>query len=48
MDDYVLCTSEGPIFTQPVKNIYLWPNVIEKAWLKTTGFTEKIIEKSTP
>lgn len=48
MDDYMLCTEDRPLFVQPIKNIYLWPNILEKAWLKITGFTEKIIEKSSP
>lgn len=44
----MLCTVEGPLFAQPASSVYLWTNVIEKAWLKTTGFTEKVIGKSTP
>lgn len=48
MDDYMLCTEDRPLFVQPIKNIYLWPNILQKAWLKITGFTEKIIEKSSP
>jgi len=26
----------------------MWPNLIEKAWFKTHGFMEKLIERSSP
>lgn len=28
IDDYILCANSRPLFIQPVKNMYLWPNLL--------------------
>lgn len=50
IDDYILCSSSDkkPQFSQPVKGIYMWPSIIEKAWFKIKGNAAKRIEKNTP
>jgi hypothetical protein len=34
IDDYILCCDKRPIFTQPIDGMYMWPCLVEKAWLK--------------
>ena len=46
IDDYVLCHDKRPLFSQPIKSIYMWPCLLEKAWLKAKGNTGKRIEKA--
>lgn len=42
IDDYILCRDKGlgklePVFSQPQKNMYMWPCLLEKAWFKLKG-----------
>lgn len=37
IDDYFLCHNDEPIFSQPCQNKYIWPLILEKAWLKIRG-----------
>ena len=37
IDDYILCKDGRPMFCQPCKMRYMWPCLIEKAWLKIRG-----------
>jgi hypothetical protein len=37
-----------PVFAQPQKNMYMWPCVIEKAWLKFKGSSLKRLEQNSP
>lgn len=48
IDDYILCKDGKPIFTQPCKMRYMWPCLIEKAWLKMRGNLEKRVEQTSP
>jgi hypothetical protein len=48
IDDYILCQGGKPLFSQPVKNIYMWPSLLEKAWFKVKGNSAKRIEKNSP
>ena len=45
IDDYILCREPNPklqpMFTQPQKNIYMWPCILEKAWFKIKGNSAK-------
>jgi len=45
IDDYILCAGKMPLFSQPVKNIYMWTCLLEKAWLKVNGHIEQRIQK---
>jgi hypothetical protein len=45
IDDYMLCVGKVPLFSQPVKGIYMWPCLLEKAWLKVNGHIEQRIQK---
>ena len=38
IDDYTLCSDKIPLFTQPIRGIYMWPCLIEKAWFKVKGY----------
>ena len=48
IDDYILCKDMKPIFTQPCKMMYMWPCLIEKAWLKIRGNLAKRVEQTSP
>lgn len=48
IDDYMLCSGKVPLFSQPVKGIYMWPCLLEKAWLKVNGHIEQRIQKQSP
>jgi hypothetical protein len=38
IDDYILCNSQGPFFSKPIKYADMWTCLIEKAWLKLNSF----------
>lgn len=40
IDDYMLCSQKQPLFVQPIKGIYLWPCLLEKAWFKVKGYID--------
>ncbi len=49
VDDYTLCSEDSTLFTEPIIHLgkpYLWPLIIEKAWLKMKGLSAKILEQS--
>jgi hypothetical protein len=48
IDDYIICNDRTPLFSQPIKGIYMWPCLLEKAWLKVKGNIAKKIEKNSP
>lgn len=52
IDDYILCRELGsrvqPVFSQPMKNMYMWPCILEKAWFKLKDNSAKRIEQNTP
>jgi hypothetical protein len=48
IDDYIICSKRTPLFSQPVKGIYIWPCLLEKAWFKVKGYIDNRIEKNTP
>lgn len=48
IDDYILCSNQTPVFSQPIKSMYLWPCLLQKAWFKTHGFTSRVIQRLTP
>jgi uncharacterized phage-associated protein len=48
VDDYVLCFKDRPIFSQPVKGMYMWPCILEKAWQKVKGYGSKRISITSP
>ena len=54
VDDLILCESGQPRFVQPVyanqnyARPYLWPCIVEKAWLKLKGAAMKKIIKVSP
>ena len=48
IDDYIICAEKMPFFSQPIKGIYLWPCLLEKAWFKVKGYIDQKIEKNTP
>lgn len=48
IDDYILCDQIKPIFSQPVEGEYMWPCLIEKAWLKVGGYSSNQIQVTSP
>ena len=48
IDDYILCYKDRPIFSQPIKGIYMWPCLLEKAWQKVKGYGSKKISITSP
>lgn len=48
IDDYILCRNDKPFFSQPCKMMYMWPCLIEKAWLKIRGNSAKRVEQTSP
>ena len=49
IDDYVLCASDRqPLFAQPIRGIYMWPCLLEKAWFKVKGYIDQRIKKNSP
>lgn len=48
VDDLILCEHGKPLFAQPVLNQYMWPCILEKAWIKMKGSSMKRIVKSPP
>lgn len=48
IDDYILCSDQRPLFSQPIRGIYMWPCLLEKAWLKVKGYINQKIEKNSP
>lgn len=48
IDDYILCCERKPLFAQPIKGMYMWPCLLEKAWFKVKGNLTKKIEKNSP
>lgn len=48
IDDYTLCYKEKPIFSQPVRGVYMWTSLIEKAWLKVRGYASNRILVTSP
>lgn len=43
IDDYIICCDRAPLFSQPIKGIYMWPCLLEKAWFKVKGSIAKKI-----
>lgn len=43
IDDYIICCDRTPLFSQPIKGIYMWPCLLEKAWFKVKGSIAKKI-----
>lgn len=48
IDDYTLCEKRTPLFTQPIRGIYMWPCLLEKGWFKVKGYINHAIEKTSP
>lgn len=51
IDDYILCYQRLPFFSQPVRGknaIYLWPCLLEKAWMKVNGSIAQAVRKVEP
>lgn len=49
IDDYILCReNKTPVFSQPNNSIYMWPCILEKAWLKIKGNSARKVEQDTP
>lgn len=52
VDDYILCRETNgtiqPVFSQPQKNMYMWPCILEKAWFKIRGNAAKKVEQNSP
>jgi hypothetical protein len=52
IDDQILCREvtgrPEPVFAQPQKNMYMWPCIIERAWLKAKGSSLKRLEQNSP
>jgi hypothetical protein len=48
IDDNTLCYKDKPIFSQPINGIYMWPCIIEKAWLKVKGYASNKILVTSP
>lgn len=43
IDDYTLCEKRTPLFTQPIRGIYMWPCLLEKGWFKVKGYINHAI-----
>lgn len=54
VDDNILCRQSQlkakpePVFSQPQKNMYMWPCILEKAWFKIKGNSAKKVEQNLP
>lgn len=48
IDDNILCHQGRPIFSQPVDGTFMWPCLIEKAWLKVRGYASHQILVTSP
>lgn len=48
IDDYILCSDKRPIFAQPIEGKYMWPCLVEKAWLKIKRSLQHRIQKGSP
>lgn len=40
-----MCKKKKPLFVHPVAGKYVWPILIEKAWLKIKGIQGNSIDK---
>ena len=43
-----MCNGDAPIFSQPCRNRYIWPLILEKSWLKIRGSLDHRVEQGTP
>ena len=48
IDDLFLCHNDIPTFSQPCRHLYIWPLILEKAWLKIKGSFDFRFEQGTP
>ncbi len=42
-----MCKKKKPLFVHPIAGKYIWPILIEKAWLKIKGIQVNTIEKQS-
>lgn len=40
-----MCKKNKPLFVHPIASKYIWPILIEKAWLKIKGIPVNTIDK---
>lgn len=45
IDDRIMCKKKKPLFVHPIEGKYIWPILLEKAWLKIKGIQVNSIDK---